>query len=164
MSFEPLQQDEFRLMTILPDADDEPLRCRVSNEILSDDVPYYALSYRCGPPELDEEIEHNGHALKVDIHLIAALRELRRLWETLQYTNKPSPLIWTFSTCINQKDKPEKSRQVLRIGKVFASAITVIAWLGPEEDDSDKAMELFEKLASLPFDPSTSSELVQKMT
>ena len=47
----------------------------------------------------------------------------------------PDQLLWTDSLCINQQDIEEKSRQVGMMGRIFASARTVIVWLGGDPDN-----------------------------
>ena len=48
--------------------------------------------------------------------------------------------------CIKQTDGSEKAQQLLIMGDIYSEAERVLAWLGPADDDSDKAMNLFPKL------------------
>ena len=66
----------------------------------------------------------------------------------LQYRWKVhhSTSLWADAICINQKDEQEKINQVNMMGKVYKRAADVRDWLGPAKDDSDVAMELYEKM------------------
>jgi hypothetical protein len=51
-------------------------------------------------------------------------------------------LLWIDALCINQCDDHEKSLQLAMMGKIYCQAGSVVAWLGPEEDNSNDAFEL----------------------
>jgi hypothetical protein len=70
--------------------------------------------------------------MEVTVNLESALRQFRA---------EGHGLLWVDALCINQSDLGEKAEQVLRIGDIFSMATEVIAWLGPERNDSDRAME-----------------------
>lgn len=48
--------------------------------------------------------------------------------------------LWVDAVCIDQLSAEEKEVQVARMGKVYRLATRVIAWLGPEKDDSTRAI------------------------
>lgn len=48
---------------------------------------------------------------------------------------------WIDALSINQADDEEKGPQVAMMGQIFCHAFRVIAWLGPEESGSSRAME-----------------------
>lgn len=49
---------------------------------------------------------------------------------------------WIDALCINQASTEEKGHQVAMMGKIYWSANFVLAWLGPEADDSAIAMHV----------------------
>ncbi|KAI1413745.1 HET-domain-containing protein [Hypoxylon sp. FL1857] len=73
-------------------------------------------------------------------NLVIALRHLR-------YVDKPR-LVWVDALCIHQADDAEKGPQVAMMGEIFRLAHRVVAWLGPEENDSNHAMELTDYLGA----------------
>ncbi|OCK81163.1 HET-domain-containing protein [Lepidopterella palustris CBS 459.81] len=110
-----------------------------------DFIPQYeALSYVWGPPgdrktvffESDDGSSATPHSVRISLH--TALRHLR-------YQDKPRRL-WVDALCINQADNDEKPDQVRRMAAIFALASRVIAWFGPEENDSALALSTIENL------------------
>ncbi|KAK7711132.1 hypothetical protein SLS57_008222 [Botryosphaeria dothidea] len=61
------------------------------------------------------------------------LRQLRRKDEGV--------LLWVDALCINQSDDQEKAEQVGKMGQIFQRAASVVAWIGPQQEDSDLAMD-----------------------
>ncbi len=73
-------------------------------------------------------------------NLVAAMRHLR---------HKHNPrVVWVDALCINQKDDAEKGPQVSMMGEIYRLATRVVAWLGPERDNSNRAMEMMEYIGS----------------
>ena len=113
-------------------------------------ISYEALSYTWGSeqanvpiwigPSSEAEAEmrapsgySNWMALSVRLNLFTALRHLRH--------KKNSRVLWIDAICINQNDHSERSKEVLRIGTIFALAQRVIAFLGPETNSSTHAIQ-----------------------
>lgn len=48
---------------------------------------------------------------------------------------------WIDALCINQQDQTEKKTQIGSMFQIFANAQYVVAWLGPEEDESKTIMD-----------------------
>lgn len=94
---------------------------------------YSALSYCWGAADQTREISLNGLSLRVTKNLEAALRQLRRKDEGV--------LLWVDALCINQSDDQEKAEQVGKMGQIFQRAASVVAWIGPQQEDSDLAMD-----------------------
>ena|SRR5271155_1020191 len=80
-------------------------------------------------------VEINGNHVKVTEGLGAALGALAEAHE--------SPWIWIDALCINQVDLEERNAQVSVMGRIYAGAYGVLAWLGPINDSSDR---LFDRL------------------
>ncbi|KAI1374589.1 HET-domain-containing protein [Hypoxylon crocopeplum] len=95
------------------------------------------------------KFHHAEHAKTlVTQNLAVALKHLR-------YVDKPRAM-WIDALCINQADEAEKGPQVAMMGEIYRLAYRVVAWLGPEENDSNHAMDLINNLGSkIKYDPDT---------
>ena len=107
---------------------------------LSQKPAYEALSYRWTDPDKENPdlVFCNGVDFPVGHNLYAALIRIR-------LAGIPRAL-WVDQLCIKQSDGSEQAQQLLIIGDIYSKAERVLAWLGPTDDDSDKAMEHFPKL------------------
>lgn len=81
--------------------------------------------------------QHTGD-VPITRNLDSAFRHLRSEVKTRA--------LWVDALCINQTDDKEKAVHVFKMGTVFETADSVIAWLGPEEDDSNRAVALLKAL------------------
>ncbi|KAI1077756.1 HET-domain-containing protein [Whalleya microplaca] len=88
----------------------------------------------------DAAFQRRLREIPVTRNLDVALRYLR-------YNDKPR-VMWIDALCINQLDDSEKGSQVAMMGDIFRLASRVVAWLGPEADDSNYAVELLRGLGS----------------
>lgn len=169
--YNPLNReaDEFRLLTILPDADDElQVRCTLKTYSLSQPPPYHALSYVWGDPGVTTEIIINDAPFQATSNLECALRAIRfrlkneqremsgigrndeaeaaRAATELQLSTSTEYRIWVDAACINQADLNERENQVLRMRDIYTKSVATIAWLGLEGDHSDDAFSLIHLL------------------
>jgi hypothetical protein len=97
--------------------------------------PYIALSYTWGTNVAKHAIHIDGQKLTVSENLHAALMALSFFgW-----------FLWIDAICINQEDLVERSQQVGLMNAIYRSADSVTAWLGPEADDSQFAIETMER-------------------
>jgi len=74
----------------------------------------------------------------------AALCRLRALPETalgMRY--------WVDALCINQEDKQECAREVKRMGELYNTASSIVVWLSPEADESNRACDIIAGMAYL---------------
>ncbi|KUI62076.1 Heterokaryon incompatibility protein 6, OR allele [Cytospora mali] len=146
----PLLQDrELRLIDIYPGHFADPIRALMYHAVLSeaDGQPFEALSYVWGstlePVKMFVEVQPpDGHVREHEFfigqNLAAALRHLR---------NVDSPrIIWADALCINQQDYDERAKQVLMMGDIYRLTCRVVAFLGPERDDSDHALSFIEHI------------------
>lgn len=69
-------------------------------------------------------------------NLEIALRHLRQA--------ATSRRLWIDALCIDQRDNKERSTQVSIMGKIYASADRVIAWLGEDANGSEEALVLLQ--------------------
>lgn len=151
----PFLQDkkEIRLLHLYPGLFWTPLRVQLRHEaFVIDDPPLYeALSYTWGsqsdpvavticsdsaPKSQDDNAE-----LHVTQNLAEALRYLR-------HAHRPR-VIWADAMCINQDNFSERSQQVAIMGNIYRAASRVVAFLGPQENDSDLALSCLEHIASM---------------
>lgn len=132
ISYTPLDfvNFEFRLLTLLENEDSSKegqICCELKHAYLDDPPQYHALSYCWGDPTVIAPILVNGLTIEVTTNLEAALRELR---------GQKIKTVLVDALCINQQDPTERGLQVMRMGLIYSRAIVVLAWLGPEADDS----------------------------
>ncbi|KAI0552267.1 HET-domain-containing protein, partial [Xylaria curta] len=135
----------FRLATIFPGnfTDDLVVKIEARQFLIDDPPPYEALSYVWGSEDDKQPIQIANQAnvtLHVTRNLAVALRSLR-------IVDQPRD-IWVDAICIDQTNNNERSLQVERMGEIYRLASRVIAWLGPEEDDSSNAMKWMHYIGS----------------
>ncbi|KAI1120026.1 heterokaryon incompatibility protein-domain-containing protein [Nemania abortiva] len=154
------QTHYIRLVTILPGEIGEPMKLKIrhttfpvtppstySNSNITLDAirrtlpvgwshpltpKYEALSYCWGIPDRHHTGTEQPRHLMVRQNLSEALTWLR-------HPSQSRP-IWIDAICINQSDKKEVSQQVARMGQIYASALKVVAWLGPGSPTADLAI------------------------
>jgi hypothetical protein len=103
---------------------------------------YAALSYTWGDSNLSRQILINDYIFRVTDNL----EEYLRAW--VEDPTPPYFGIWIDAICINQQDLEERSVQVKRMRDIYQQAFVVAAWLGAEEEGSDKAIELLTVFAN----------------
>jgi hypothetical protein len=133
--------DDTRLQT-LEDATSSPVRCRLSYTSLCDEDrrEYHALSYCWEQSEGAKTIIVDGQNVTVTANLEAALRQLR---------GSTSVYLWVDALCINQSDVHERATQVSRMGKIYARASCVLAWLGTGSPAAAAAMTCMKRTEKL---------------
>lgn len=82
-----------------------------------------------GSPSEQRHILINGQAFSVGQNLYAFLN-----MATGYFANEP---LWIHAICINQADRPEKSRQVQRMGDIYRNAAEILLWLGFDDCFND---------------------------
>ncbi|KAI2469315.1 heterokaryon incompatibility protein-domain-containing protein [Annulohypoxylon bovei var. microspora] len=108
---------------------------------------FEALSYVWGSPtepvKVVVEVVSPDSTLIKDEFLIS--RNLATALRCLRYVDVPRA-IWADAICINQEDYEERAKQVLMMGDIYHLAQKVVAFLGPEQEDSDIAFEVIEQI------------------
>ena len=124
--------DSIRLLRILRGHGKEPPRCKIFTSCLRDaeSSPYKALSYAWGDPEPRHFVNLNNKSHRIPTNAFEALQNLRE--------EDSDIVIWVDAICINQRDRLEKAQQVAMMGRIYSSAVVVIAWVGPFSDGVDK--------------------------
>ncbi|RYC63813.1 hypothetical protein CHU98_g2386 [Xylaria longipes] len=102
---------------------------------------YDALSYTWGGQEAECVIYCGSKRLLVTNNLFLAIARLR--------LPDDDRFIWADAVCIDQKNTPEKTDQVLLMKEVYQGAQRVIIWLGGDEGNSHSAIALLERLAKV---------------
>src|SRR3569833_1684018 len=164
-----LSESQLRLLVLQPGQHSEPIHVRLFEQTFDppDDVPEYeALSYVWGGEDNPDSVfvasvqdcrlspsteqpsglrtsdlaDPPSGRLSIRQNLASALRQLRQPEEPR--------ILWCDSICINQDDIEEKGEQVQCMDDVFRHARRVVAWLGPEADDSTLAVETMTEAAA----------------
>ncbi|KAF2190362.1 HET-domain-containing protein, partial [Zopfia rhizophila CBS 207.26] len=142
-----------RLVVLLPQTHDTKIRCLLAIESLERTPRYEALSYVWGSPLDTREIEVNGKPFHVTSNLAAALHSLRSTHHRGEYIvscpedgiygdNPRRKVLWIDALCIDQNNIPEKNKQVQQMSLIYSSAQTVICWLGPNTNNSERALDV----------------------
>lgn len=133
--YQPLPAEDWtRILELCPGSG--PLACTLQCKSIKDaTLSFEALSYVWGSDAHTNtsDIECNGRKLSIGANLGRALMRIRH--------NTEPRALWIDAVCINQKDNDEKSRQVKRMGEIYASAQRVLIWMG--EDQAGEAEECF---------------------
>jgi hypothetical protein len=114
-------------------------------------LEYHGLSYAWKDITLDkddlsgEEIVVNGSRMVIGRNLAAALKAR----QSHEFRSIP---LWVDAMCINQEDVKEKNDQILRMRDIYAQASLVTVWLGPERDDSSRALDHIRRICQASTD------------
>lgn len=133
-----IKESEFRLLVLQPGSWGHELVCDLKIASHPKDEHFEALSYTWGTAGDLRPITVNHECIGITTNLEIALRYLRK-------PDEPR-VLWVDALCIDQEDTGEKSSQVQRIGEIFSSANSILAWLGPPEPKSEEAMQAIEKI------------------
>jgi hypothetical protein len=133
---EPLKDNSksIRLLEVYLEPTYEPISCRLVQHDLADKPLYIALSYKWDEGGLPRGIMCDGMDLDVGENLWHFLYEFRRR-QCLQKSNTrlaqwKGCYLWIDAICIDQMNLQERDQQVPRIGGIYSTASSVIAWLG----------------------------------
>lgn len=100
------------------------------------DVNYTALSYTWDNQDPSCEVDCDGGCLLITPNCNAAIRQLRSATEI--------EVLWIDSICIDQNNTPEaieeRNVQVAMMGEIYKSAARVVAWLGPGNEQVERAL------------------------
>lgn len=135
------------------------------HSVHGDDPPpkYEALSYAWGSEAHPSRVrvrrtgrhqdDHRRYYLSVTRSLDGALRALRN-YHPAAYDSEDSlastlsRVLWIDAICIDQANVAEKGPQVAMMGSIFRFASRVVAWLGPEDETSRRAMDFMRDIGS----------------
>lgn len=118
-----------------------------------DGEPYEAVSYVWGDARKRHDITIDGVKLSITANLHGALTAFRpqphgpQAWSnhslgpgasSTRLAQRQVRRLWADAICINQQDLPERTAQVELMGRIFAGARRVLAWLGWEEGEGSR--------------------------
>ncbi|KIN09170.1 hypothetical protein OIDMADRAFT_23873 [Oidiodendron maius Zn] len=147
----PSKSASIRLLELdgLQRTDDATLRGSLRVAHLHESFRFSALSYAW----LDKEIETHTYVIecslpssprrclvKITINCHRALEQIRKRFGSVT--------IWVDSICINQDDDDEKADQIPLMQQIFAGAETLLVWLGPGSEESDRAVAYVKRFAT----------------
>lgn len=122
-----LPAGRFRLLQIGQD----PHTYHLSQQDLTQETQYYALSYHWGDATATAQITLDQADIHVPSTVYKALEDVQRL-----HKHFPVKWIWIDYLRINQRDDREKAAQLKKMPQIYANAEKVLAWLGPSGMDS----------------------------
>jgi len=132
---------DFRLVKLLPKKKKKTyqLKCEIIHTSLLNPPKYAAISYAWGDGFDKKTITLEGDDdFVVNASLHDALMAVRK-------SSRPI-LVWIDGLSINQEDEKERAAQVQLMDQIYAKATHVAIWLGPEMDDSARAIRVLEEL------------------
>ncbi|KAF2162366.1 hypothetical protein M409DRAFT_58460 [Zasmidium cellare ATCC 36951] len=140
-----LAEGHIRLFELLPPNQTTnrvaPIRGRTHAYRLLGTPQYEAASYVWGERDVQATIEVDGEEVLVTRNLEAVLKRIR-----LPDRHR---LLWVDQISINQSDDIEKVQQVPLMGRIYAAAVQVLAWLGELREgiaveDAQAAIDILE--------------------
>ena len=140
--YQPLADGYIRLVEVLSDTIDAPLRCKIFQCSLNDapSLNYEALSYVWGPQEPLFDLlcgEAKPRVLRIGPNLSDALLHLR--FHPSINTNPRR--LWIDRICINQDDIEERASQVQLMHAIYRRCRQGLVWLGMDEPNTEEAFE-----------------------
>ncbi|RYP87384.1 hypothetical protein DL770_004796 [Monosporascus sp. CRB-9-2] len=132
-----IPKDHIRLLHLGPGSGKDVVEATIETVSLHAANEYDALSYVWGKKIKKKAIRCNGMMVDATQNLVGAMKHLR-------YPDR-SRVLWIDALCINQKDKNEKSTQVMMMGDIYSRAVRTAIWLGPADYTSDIALAFIRK-------------------
>ncbi|KAI0805059.1 heterokaryon incompatibility protein-domain-containing protein [Xylaria sp. FL0064] len=167
----PDPSTHIRLLEVQPCSDTTDrlrtsIECTTRISKLEDAPEYHALSYMWSQTEEGGELEganlehsedttvygeqnNSNHRENTRIYLDGREKCItRNLASFLFQLRRSAELItlWADAICIDQDSDIERTQQVAIMGRIYSSAISVYAWLGPAADQSDGVIDLLNRL------------------
>ncbi|KAL4728958.1 hypothetical protein ACLX1H_003364 [Fusarium chlamydosporum] len=127
-----------RLIRIAP-GQSTTIECEMIQTFLDNTPEYVAISYTWGDVGDTKVIDIGGSRIPITVSLYGALDALRQ--------KQSSVLVWADALCVDQNNTDERSQQVQLVPQICSNAAFVAIWLGPEENDSSRAVEFLSRLA-----------------
>lgn len=162
-----------RVLRIHSKDDERRLRCSLEIIDLNKSPVYDCLSYTWSDPlyhelsadpseakkqtgELIKQIECDGKIIPITENLEDALLQFSKAGYISNHVEgcqeNEQGFIWIDAICINQTDKAEKSVQIAMMDEIYSGARRVIAWLGRCDEHTHPALEIIQRLKSIPLE------------
>ncbi|KAI4170113.1 MAG: hypothetical protein LQ346_008900, partial [Caloplaca aetnensis] len=156
--YSPLSEKarHIRLLTLLPNHFDAPIRITLRITQLAKDTEFEALSYAWGSASDPEEISvvakepknrRFWHPKGVKLATLPVTENLFEALRHLRLRDRPR-VLWIDAICVDQQNLKERCTQVLRMPDIYTQAKRVVVWLGPESYNSALAMKAIEDIGS----------------
>jgi hypothetical protein len=147
--YQRLDSERFQLrrLSLSPGDFQDPICGALETVSLGENPKYEALSYVWGKDMAPKPIILEGTEISITQNLDTALRHLRH--------SQMSRSLWVDAVCIDQSNVVERAEQVKLMNRIYRSASTVLIWLGPEAEGSDKVMrriQIFDKQSWQTYD------------
>ena len=158
---------EIRLMTLLPGRFEDDISIAMETVVLTKEcIPQYeALSYVWGTKENPVDISVKARKTKRSksypmlgrrrwwrpkVCSLGTISVTQNLATALPYLRKQETprVFWIDAICVNQQDRAERGHQVKRMAAVYSMASRVIAWLGPESQNSTLGLRALNNLGA----------------
>jgi len=138
-------KQEIRLLTLLPGQFSAEIRvCLDIARFTKDQIPTFeAISYTWGSAENPVSIfigKSSNKTLLVTQNLAEALPYFR-------FEDKPR-VLWIDAICVDQQNLGERGHQVKRMADIYSRAAKVLIWVGPEAQNSSRALKCVDLIAS----------------
>ncbi|KAF4446705.1 putative Heterokaryon incompatibility protein [Fusarium austroafricanum] len=140
--YRTLQFREIRLLKLSHGSCDMPLYGTIYHAPVDSTESYRALSYVWGTVNLDLApyyINTPDGRITISLSLYLGLRAIRDASDEI--------ILWIDAICINQMSNTEKAIQIRLLSSIFQSASQVVAWLGPEGDNSSVVINKLNSVA-----------------
>ncbi|KAL6711762.1 hypothetical protein ACN47E_002805 [Coniothyrium glycines] len=103
---------------------------------------FEAISY-CWESDIRNKVAVvNGRTISLPSNLESLLQRLQHLPDA-----KSGMAFWVDGLCINQDNVLEKNHQVKLMKRIYTEALSVVVWLGEQDDTSNQAIDFLLKLA-----------------
>ena len=137
--YDKLEGDRhIRLLILHRRKSTDSINCTLFEVSLDRAPTYEAISYTWSDSKEMLKIRVNGGQLEIPKNAHRILESRKSLW-------KPR-LLWIDSVCINQRDVPEKTRQIKLMGDIYGKAFVVSVCLQPPENPNNEAAGPLEPL------------------
>ena len=143
-SLERVDNDEDICCNISAPGDDPLCAILFTTPLSEVDAEYIALSYTWGTGNRTKNIHTPTGFLHITSNLDAALRRLLNDFGQ-------GVCVWADAVCIDQRNDVEKAGQIRLMPSIYACAERVAAYLGAEDADSARAVELIWRLSNCEF-------------
>ncbi|KAH7069437.1 heterokaryon incompatibility protein-domain-containing protein [Paraphoma chrysanthemicola] len=124
-------KDEIRLVRLLPGTSSDDIQCELKVLELASAPSYIALSYVWGDAGFTRPIHVDGKLLQVRNNLFDFMSIYRNAEDDA--TGKETWL-WIDQLCIDQSNVQEKNHQVRLMSRIYKGSLSVVAWLGCDQD------------------------------
>jgi len=149
-----LDENSFRVIRIL--TIEPEITIRLEHYAFDRPPEYHAISYAWGSEQPSESIYCDRKILRVTKHLYEGLKCINHVTK--------HDLLWADAISIDQDNDQEKEHQVRNMHRIFRNALSVLIWLGPEEQGSNIAMTAINDVKDrLPIMPEDLSEALLQM-